>query len=147
MKTPFLFLILFFTLSCSNDDDATVTPQIIIPSQIIKGHLNYTNIYGNENNVISNDSDWQTLMNNFATIGVINGTAFSETNIDFQNYMILFVIEVKNSTTTLDITTIQENANTITVTVENLQVGATADVVHPFHIVKIPKTTKPIVFQ
>ncbi len=147
MKTSFLFLILFFTLSCSNDDDATVAPQTIIPTQIIKGQLNYNNTYGNENIVISNTADWQTLMTNFSTIGVINNTPFAETNIDFQNYMILFVIEVKNSTTTIDITNIQENSNNITVDVENLQVGLTTDVAHPFHIVKIPKTTKPIVFQ
>jgi len=147
MKTSILFLILFFTLSCSNDDDLVVLPQTIFPTQIIKGHLNYNNTYGNENIVISNTVDWQTLMNNFSTIGVINNTAFSETNIDFQNYVILFVIEVKNSTTTLDITNIQENANNITVDVENLQVGLTTDVAHAFHIVKIAKTTKPIVFQ
>ncbi|WP_338376006.1 hypothetical protein [uncultured Flavobacterium sp.] len=147
MKISFLFLILFFTMSCSNDDDATVATQTIIPTQIIKGQLNYNNTYGNENIVISNTADWQTLMANFSTIGVINNIPFSETNIDFQNYMILFVIEVKNSSTTLDITNIQENANNITVSIENLQVGLTTDVAHPFHIVIIPKTTKPIVFQ
>lgn len=147
MKISFLFLILFFTVSCSNDDDATVAPQNIIPSQIIKGRLNYNNTYGNDNIVITNAADWQTLMTNFSTIGVIDNTAFSETNIDFQNYMIIFVIEVKNGTTTLDITNIQENTNNIIVDVENLQVGLTADVAHPFHIVKIPKSTKPIVFQ
>jgi hypothetical protein len=147
MKISFLFLILFFTVSCSNDDDATVAPQNIIPSQIIKGRLNYNNTYGNENIVITNAADWQTLMTNFSTIGVIDNTAFSETNIDFQNYMIIFVIEVKNGTTTLDITNIQENTNNITVDVENLQVGLTTDVAHPFHIVKIPKSIKPIVFQ
>ncbi|WP_339887360.1 hypothetical protein [uncultured Flavobacterium sp.] len=148
MKTTILLLISFFIFSCSNDnDDVIVYPQTIIPTEIIKGHLNYNNIYGNENIVISNTSDWQTLMTNFSTIGVINSTAFSETNIDFQNFIIIFVTEVFNSTTTIDITNIQESANNIIVTVENLQVGVTADVAHPFHIVKIPKTTKPIIFQ
>ena len=61
--------------------------------------------------------------------------------------MVIFVIEVSNSTTTIDITNIQENANNIVVTVENLQIGMTTDVVHPFHIVKIPKSSKPILFQ
>ena len=148
MKVPFLFLILFITLSCTKEDnDFTIYPQTIIPTQIIKGHLNYNNTYGNENIVISNPADWQTLMDNFSTFGVLNGTTFSETNIDFQNFMVIFVIEVSNSTTTIDITNIQENANNIVVTVENLQIGMTTDVVHPFHIVKIPKSSKPILFQ
>lgn len=148
MKNTILFLILFFTMSCSkNEIDTFVSPSSITPTQIIKGHLNYNNIYVNQNIVISNTADWQILMNNFSTIGVLNNTSFSETNIDFQNFIIIFVTEVNNSSTTIDITNIQENANNIIVTVENLQIGVTTDVVHPFHIVKIPITTKPIIFQ
>lgn len=146
MKVAFLFLSLFI-LSCSNDDETINYPQTINPTQIAKSHLNYNNTYGQENIVISNTTNWETLMTNFTNIGIINSTPFSETNIDFQNYIVICVIEVKNSTTTIDITNIQENANNITVTVENLQIGLTTDVAHPFHIVKIPKTNKPIVFQ
>jgi len=146
MKVAFLFLS-FFILSCSSDDETIDYPQSISPTQIAKSHLNYTNTYGQENIVISNTTDWETLMTNFTAIGIINNTPFSETNIDFQNYIVICVIEVKNSTTTIDITNIQENANNITVTVENLQIGLTTDVALPFHIVKIPKTNKPIVFQ
>jgi hypothetical protein len=109
--------------------------------------LNYNNTYGNQNIVIQNTTDWQILMDNFSTIGVINNIAFSETNIDFQNFMIIFVTEVNNGTTTIDITTIEENLNNLFVTVENLQFGVTTDVAHPFHVVKIPITTKPIIFQ
>lgn len=147
MKTSIFALLIFFVMGCSNDDDAQPATQNILPTQIIKGHLNYNNTYGNENVVITNSTDWQTLMTNFSTIGVINNTPFSETNVDFQNYMILFVIEMKNSTTTLDITSIQENSSNIIVEVENLQVGLTTDVAHPFHIVKIPKSSKPVIFQ
>ncbi|MFT7251675.1 MAG: hypothetical protein ACI9FW_001417 [Flavobacterium sp.] len=148
MKATFLFLILVFTLSCSKQENSSIVyPQTIIPVQIIKGHLNYNNTYGNQNIVIQNTTDWQTLMDNFSTIGVINNIAFSETNIDFQNFMIIFVTEVNNGTTTIDITTIEENLNNLFVTVQNLQVGVTTDVAHPFHIVKIPITTKPIIFQ
>lgn len=147
MKTSIFALLLCIVMGCSNDDDAQPATQNILPTQIIKGHLNYNNTYGNENVVITNSTDWQTLMTNFSTIGVINNTPFSETNIDFQNYMILFVIEMKNSTTTLDITSIQENSSNIIVEVDNLQVGLTTDVAHPFHIVKIPKSSKPVIFQ
>ncbi len=148
MKTSFLLITIFIVFGCSkNEIDSNIYPQPIISTQIIKGHLNYNNLYGNQNIVVSNTADWQTIMTNFSTIGIINGTAFSETNIDFQNYIVIFVTQIKNSSTTIDITNIQENANNIVVTVENLQIGITADVAHPFHIVKIPITTKPIVFQ
>lgn len=148
MKNYILLLILIFTISCSkNEIDTFASPSSITPTQIIKGHLNYNNIYGNNNFVVTNTADWQTLMTSFSTIGVLNNTPFSETNIDFQNFIIIFVTEVNNSSTTIDITNIQENANNIIVTVENLQIGVTTDVVHPFHIVKIPITTKPIIFQ
>ena len=146
MRAIFTLFISLFILSCSNDDDSNTSPQTIVPTEIIKGHLNYNNTYGQENMVISNTADWQTLMTNFSTIGILNSATFAETNIDFQNYMIIVVTEVKNSTTTIDITNIQENTDNITVTVENLQQGLTTDVVHPFHIVKIPISTKPIVF-
>lgn len=147
MKSTFFILLLFFTLGCSNDNDDTADlTETIIPTQIIKGHLNYNNTYVQENMVISNTTDWEALMTNFTNIGIIDNATFSETNIDFQNYMIICVIEVKNSTTTIDITNIQENTNDIAVTVENLQIGLTTDVAHPFHIVKIPKTIKPIIF-
>jgi hypothetical protein len=67
--------------------------------------------------------------------------------IDLSNFDIILAIQTRNSTTTVDVTTIVENADCITVTVENLQLGISQDVAHPFHIVKIPKSTKPIVFQ
>lgn len=50
---------------------------------------------------------------------------------------------------TIDITNITEFETTIVVTVENLQTGNTSGVfvTQPYHIVKIPKATKPIVFE
>jgi hypothetical protein len=71
---------------------------------------------------------------------------FSETEVDFTAYQILAAFQVKNSTTTVDIT-LSENDETIIATVQNLQMGLTQDLAHPFHIIKIDKSSKPVVFE
>jgi hypothetical protein len=55
-------------------------------------------------------------------------------------------IEV-SSGTTIDVTAVVENEDNITITLKNLLKGATQDVTHPFHIIKIPRSAKPIVFE
>jgi len=148
MKSLILSLVLLLTLSCNNiDDNNSFVPQTITPVIIGNGHLNYNSIYTQQNLVITNNSDWQILLNNFNSINNSITTTFSETNIDFNNFDVLIAIDAKNSSTSIDITNIVENINNIIVTIQNLQLGITQDVANPFHIVKIPKTTKLIVFQ
>jgi hypothetical protein len=147
MKTLYLSILLLLTLSCSkSNDETTFTPQTITPVLIGKGSLFY-NFYDRQNMVITNNSDWQTLLTNFNSVNDGITSTFSETNIDFNNFEIIIAIDVKNSSTTIDITNVIENENNITVTVQNLILGISGDVANPFHIVKIPKSNKPVVFQ
>jgi hypothetical protein len=70
--------------------------------------------------------------------------------IDYANYTVIVVIDriYGNGGHSIDITNITEFETNIIVTVENLQTGNTFSVVtQPYHIVKIPKATKPIVFE
>ena len=146
MKTLILSLVFFLILSCSKSDDS-FKPQNITPVLIGKGILTGNNIYSEQNFVISNFSDWQILLNNFNASDTAITTTFSNTNIDFNNYQLLVAIDVENSSTTIDITNVIENENNISVTVQNLQLGLTDDIAKPFHIVQIPISTKPVVFQ
>lgn len=77
--------------------------------------------------------------------------SFIETEIDFSNFILLAVFdEIKmNGGYTIDITGVVENKNDITVTIRNLSPnGAVYTVINqPYHIVKIPKTEKRIVFR
>jgi len=112
-------------------------------------------LYGNgdekinqQNLIINSNSDWIQLMQQMNTRNNVTNN-FSETNIDFNNYTIIAVFDkiYGNGGHSIDITNIIEHQNNINVTVANLLTGdATAVMTQPFHIVKIPKTTKPIVF-
>ena len=148
MKTIILSLIFLATVGCSDsNDESTFTPQEITPVLIAKGHLSYNSIYNQQNTIIATAAEWQTLLENFNTINTNITETFVTTEIDFNSFDIILAIQTRNSTTTVDFSTIVENADSIIVTVENLQLGISQDVAHPFHIVKIPKSAKPIIFQ
>lgn len=75
---------------------------------------------------------------------------FEETTIDFANFTVIAVFDQVhgNGGHSIDITNITEYENNIVVTVENLQTGNTSSVgTQPYHIVKIPRNPKPIVFE
>ena len=71
----------------------------------------------------------------------------SQLKINFDTDMVIAVIENNNSSSTIDITNITEFKDKIEIRVENLHKGMTADIGSIYHIVKIPKTDKTIVFM
>ena len=71
----------------------------------------------------------------------------SQLKINFDTDMVIAVIESNNSSSTIDITNITEFKDKIEVRVENVHKGMTADIGSIYHIVKIPKTDKNIVFM
>lgn len=147
MKKLILSLVLLLTLSCTNNnDDESLETQNIATIFIGKGELYSNTIYNQENIVITNNNDWQILLSNFNSINNNITSTFSEANIDFNNYQIIVAIDKKNYTATVDITSVVENSSNITVTI-NRQSGLGAVISRPFHIVKIKKSTKPVVFQ
>ena len=147
MKTILFSVLLLLTLSCTNNDD-DFEPQTITPVLIGKGDLSInTTLYTQQNIVITTNSEWRTLLTNFNSIQSNITSTFTETNIDFNKYQTIVVIEGGNSSTTTDITNIIENTNNITVIIQNLRKGLTQDVVFRFKIVKIPQSSKRVVFQ
>lgn len=71
----------------------------------------------------------------------------SQLKINFDTDMVIAVIESNNSSSTIDITNITEFKDKIEIRVENLRKGMTVDIGSIYHIVKIPKTDKTIVFM
>ena len=71
----------------------------------------------------------------------------SQLKINFDTDMVIAVIENNNSSSTIDITNITEFKDKIEIRVENLRKGMTADIGSIYHIVKIPRTDKTIVFM
>ncbi|MBA4155114.1 hypothetical protein [Flavobacterium sp.] len=162
MKNLILCFFSFIILSCNDDDvEPVVTPPfvpvVIEPILISKRSINSTLDIVQQNTVFNSEINWNLLLNQFdapfISIGLGNyftESYFEETVIDFTNYTVIVVIDriYGNGGHTIDITNITEFETTIVVTVENLQTGNGSSVVtQPYHIVKIPKATKPIVFE
>ena len=101
-----------------------------------------------QNVLINNQTQWDALLISMNEVNNVSAT-FTETNIDFSSFDIIAVFRnpISNSSSTVDITSIIENQVNRVVTVQNLTNGISSDISQPFHIVKIPRSTKPVVFQ
>lgn len=149
-KTLILSLILFLQLGCSNDNNSSSSfaPQTITPILICKGSLLGSENILPQNVVYYSITSWNTILN---SIDQFKLAQFTETtNVDFNNFQLIAVFDNVYPSPTYDvsISNITENENNIVVTVtktSNPSVVAVVD--QKFHIVKIPKSTKPVVFQ
>jgi hypothetical protein len=151
MKNLILLSILFLTISCSkndNQDNTNIFPQTISPILISKGVV----FYGNYNltqhgEVISSQSDWNNFRNNYW----IEGLSYPEANnVNFSTEMIILVFDTPRTTGGYDATinSIVENTSDIIVEVLYTGIGdVTGMPTRPYHFVKVPKSTKPVVFQ
>lgn len=150
-KSLILFVFsLLLIISCSSDDTET-TSTTIETTLIGKGNLYGSSSQGvdEQNLVINNQTDWDALI---TLLDAVNNTSdsFTETDIDFTTYTVLVAIDQVrgNGGHVLDIA-VSANPENVVVTVTDLvpQGNATTVITQPYHIVKIPKTTLPIVFQ
>ena len=146
MKTTILSVLFLFLLGCS-EDDATYSPQPIIPISISHYSLpGVTQSVAQQNLVVAEDSVWVTLKQSMST----RLEHFSETEINFDEFIVLAVFDqiYPNGGHSIDITSVVEHETNITVTLERLLTGdMTAVIMQPYHIVKIPKTSKPVLFE
>lgn len=96
--------------------------------------------------VISDSITWNTLTNQ---MNLYNDETlhFSEVDINFTNYLVIAVfLDVKPNGWEIDISNITETSDSIIVSKSDR--GLDLPVIsQPYHIVKIPITTKQIVFQ
>ncbi len=149
MKTKIyfsLFLMAYILFSCNKSDNEVQQTASITPNTLAKGAT--TPVLDNGNYAIDNSTNWNNLLSMFSD-GVIIDNVFSETNIDFSQYMVIAVVDVGHTTGgwSIDITNISETSTNIEVTYSNLDNGDdTLIAVQPFHVVKIPKSNKPVIF-
>ena len=98
------------------------------------------------NMVINNANDWQDLITKMNSVNNVSDN-FSETNIDFNNYLVLAVfLEVKRYGWGVEIVKIIESKNNLIVSKKEIP-SIAAVITQPFSIVKILKTDKPIEFD
>jgi len=154
MKTAIVtFLSIFMLLSCHNDDsnnDDSFIPRDITPVVIGKGDLSGT---GRENIspqriTIYENEDWNTIINSIEEYYLEE--EFTDTNVNFNEFQLIAAFDNihANKGYNIDITGITENSNNIVVTIQTSYTPSFINyATQPFHIVKIPKSNKPVVFQ
>ena len=149
---PFLLLLLL-VCACNSDDD-NLEPQLNSVEFLTIGkdalHGNGDEGIPQLNAVISNTEDWETLMNQMNSVNNVTDD-FTETTIDFDNYVIIAVFDQIYSYggNSIEITNVQENNNEIIISIDDSQQteGIYPVMEQPFDIVKIAKIDKPIVFE
>jgi hypothetical protein len=152
-KLLFYSLVLIF-VSCSDDDNGNgeevFEPQELEIQTVAHGAINGSiEELLEQNIVISSQSDWEELIDLMNTNNDVSGS-FIETDIDFDIYQIIAVFDKNRSSLGWKITIIEifEMEKEITVTAEVTNTPNLANPVRqPFHIVKIPKSDKPVVFE
>lgn len=150
-KYLMIFVFSLFLMSCNSDDEATTTMIPIETTLIGKGNLHGGSSQGvNQQNItITNETDWNALITLLDAVNPVSDS-FTETDINFNDFTLIVAIDQvrPNGGHELDIA-INSNSENIIVTVTDIspQGNATTVITQPYHIVKIPKTTLPIVFQ
>ena len=146
-KTAGVFFFLSSLISCGTNDDMLA---VINPVLIGKGDLSSSEGIPQQNMVISDTVAWNQLKSKMDSVNNVTGT-FTETEIDFSNYLILAAFsEVRPSSGySIEIKNIVEYSANITATIENVYPsGVVLPVLtQPYHVVKIPKSNKQIVFN
>lgn len=142
-----LFSILFLLAGCNSDDSDTseVKYSVIVQDDYFNGDYNNPKA----NLVIKDQTQWNNLLSKINLVANAN-SIFPDTNVDFTKYQVIAVIdEVRHyGGYSIDITKITETNSIIFVKVEHLKPGGlNAVITQPYHIVKIPKTNKKIVFK
>ena len=130
---------------CSNDNDSIYQSTKIIFTEIGQG---FTELNDNlaQNLIITTETEWNILMDNLPSEFVDN---FNEININFNEFIIIALITENQPNTgySVSVNEIIENKNSINVFSEIQYTGSGyTRIVQPFHIVKIPSTSKEIVF-
>ncbi|WP_298424419.1 protease complex subunit PrcB family protein [uncultured Kordia sp.] len=146
-KYLMLFVFSLFLMNCNSDDSETISTTIET-TLIGKGNLHGGSSQGvtQQNHLINDEADWNAILPIFDTVS----HSFTETNIDFSMFTVIVAIDQvrPNGGHELDIA-INSNSENVIVTVTDIspQGQATTVITQPYHIVKIPKNTLPVIFQ
>jgi len=147
-KIAVILLMLSSLTSCGVNED---TYTVINPVLIGKGDLNGSGmeVIPQQNIVISDTAAWNELKIKMDYNNNTTGS-FTETEINFTEYIILAAFSELRPLggCSIEIKNVLEYSDGINVTIENFVPNAgVAEETQPYHIVKIPKTNKQIVFE
>lgn len=144
-----ILIITLILLSCSsNDDNGNKNANFSLIGQSELNGNGVENI-GKSNIVIENTTSWNDLINKMNTVNNVSDN-FTETDIDFSQYLVIAVFDeiYSNGGHSIDVVSIVENEINLVVKVDNLLTGDDTQIItQPFHIVKISKTEKQVIFE
>jgi hypothetical protein len=145
----------FAAVGCQNDESPNdVTTD---PVAIEFAHVGKSELYGNGaeniaggNLVINSDADWQILLTKMGTVNPLPEGFGADVNFAESTVIAAFDPVQNNGGHSIDIVSVVEADRQITVDITNLGPeggNATTVMTQPYHIIKIPKTTLPVVFE
>lgn len=149
-KISTLYFSLFFGLITSNCETDNELNSINFTT------IGQNNLYGSgreniskQNYIISNSISWNELLTKMNSVNN-NSDGFTESNIDFDNFMVIAVFDeiYGNGGHSIDVLNIIEYDKKVVVKINNVLKGnATSVMTQPYHISKIRKTDKKIIFE
>ena len=150
MKNIIIILVITF-ISCNSSDININKAGNMDYSLIGQGQLHGSGDENIEksNLVIKNSTSWNELIDKMNSVNNVSDK-FTEIDIDFSRYTIIAIFDniYGNGGHSIDIINVMENENEIIITVDKLLKGDDSLVItQPFHIIKIPKTEKKILFE
>lgn len=152
MKSKILILVSVLAFfACKKEDVLTGSPKQATPVSFTV--IGQGALYGNggegiaqSNLVLTNDTDWQNLMSQMNSVNNVTDN-FSGTNVNFSDSMLVAVfLDVKQSGWSVEVSGIEESATEITVAQKDTP-SVSSVITQPFHIVRMAKTSKTIVFE
>lgn len=142
-------IILFFCFAMTSCQEEEVFESIQVEfTEISLGSLNGSGFHNIDRSelVIDNLADWQALKDRMDTVNDVT-SRFNEDNLDFTQELIIAVItEVKNIVYSVEIISVIEELNSMTVHYQETP-SMLLSSSQPFHIIRIPRTTKLIQFN
>jgi len=142
-KIILIFSLVFSLMSCSNDDSKSSEVKF---STVVQGDHNGSGTIAASKLVIKDAAAWIELRNKIQYLSAY----YNEAEIDFTKEQLIVAIDKVQTTGgySIDITKITENKNNIMVTIEQLKTGGDNTVItQPYHVVRMPKSGKEVVFK
>lgn len=143
-----MFVLALLMFSCQNKEKTNSVKPVEF-STLSQGDLkgNGEEGIGKSKLIISDQKAFEVLL---AKTNAVNDQISPAPTIDFDQSIVLAVFdEIKShGGHSIDITEVSEHEDRFVVQIERLNEGGMLTVItQPYHLVKIPKTTKPIIFK